>query len=147
MRFASGKYSHTPRAFKHERRDCVVRALRVAADLSYEEAHQTLAACGRFDCRTTWPSVMADAAQRHGLVRVFTHKEGTQPIGDDAARYAVDAMRPTLAHFVRTHPTGSFIVRVKKHAVAVVDGIVHDWKFRKNGGSRSRVYSAWGRAE
>ena len=129
MRYAFADYAQTPAGYKDEKRDCVVRALRVAAGISYEEAHATLKSEGRFDRGTTFPSAMARAAVRHGFVAVLP-----------------DFVRPTLAHFVRTHPTGSYIVRLKKHAIAVRDGIVHDWKDHKRCGPRTQVRGAWGRA-
>ena len=38
-----------------------------------------------------------------------------------------DGRHMTLSRFCKENPTGTFYVQVNKHAVAIVDGVMHDW--------------------
>lgn len=99
-------------SFEHN--DCVVRAFATAACVSYEAAHELFKRHGRKDRHKTYPlttkAVMAEAFP--GL-EPRLHPCGT-----------------TLARFVEENHTGHYIVHVSGHALAVVDGVVHDWNER-----------------
>lgn len=47
--------------------------------------------------------------------------------------------RIKLCEFANSHPTGAYVVTVRKHAVAVVDGVILDWW----DSSYLTVYNAW----
>lgn len=124
MRVATKEYSHTPVAFAKERGDCAVRALRIAAGVSYFTAHSALAAHGRLQRHGTRNGIMSSAAMSFGL-----------------NTWDLDNRRPTLAYFLRENPTGSYVVQIKGHYIAVRDGIVHNWS--KRHGPRTRVRRVW----
>jgi hypothetical protein len=128
MRVATIEYAITPVAFKHEQRDCAVRALRIAAGITYERAHAMLAAYGRRAKRATSNNTVKRAAENFRLhaVNLNAHLDGW----------------PTLAKFVREHRTGSYVLRVNTHFLAVRDGVVYNWTAKRNG-ARTRVKAAW----
>lgn len=96
-----GRYSSS---YPDEHRDCTVRALAVAADLTYNRAHRILQIHGR--------------KRKQGL-----HTEGKWAIitGSICCR-----RHGTVRKFVRDFPTGRFIIDVRHHSLAVIDGVIHD---------------------
>jgi hypothetical protein len=116
--------------FAYEKRDCSVRALRIAIGRSYEEAHRALEASGRLNKRGAYNRTVHIAAQLFGLVPI-----------DDAASGGPST--PTLAQFVRAHREGRYVIRINTHFLALVDGVVHD-NFPLTG-PRTRVTAAWGK--
>ena len=129
MRRARARYASTPAAFEFENRDCVVRALAIAADVTYEVAHRICATHGRKPGGTTFRRTLRAAAAQLGLKPMDLGLTGGAPT------------KPTLAQFLRAHPTGTFAVRRAGHLFAVIDGIVHD--NNRNTGPRSRITDAW----
>jgi hypothetical protein len=106
-----------------ERADCSVRALSVAARISYSDAHARFAAAGRKNgCRTPWKAIDTVHGAM-GLRDIFAWKS------------------PTLAQFLKVHPRGRFVLIRRGHSFALVDGIVHDWA--RGTGARSRIIRAW----
>lgn len=133
MRRAKALYAATPAAFKKEVRDCGVRALRVAAGCTYEQAHKTLGIYGRIARRGTYNRTMHISAGLYGL----------KPVATMAGGVGVKLLHPTLAQFAAAHRSGAFVLRVHTHFIALVDGVVHDWYASKTG-ARTRVVAAWG---
>lgn len=129
MRLVFGEYRQRPRSHAHERLDCSVRALRIAAGVEYATAHLALMASGRVDRHGIQNWVMDRAARRLGLVRL--------PV---TATEFVPGM--TLAQFLRACVPGRYVVQRRGHYFAVVNGVVHDWRYWT--GSRSRVLAVWG---
>ena len=127
MRLATSRYAQRPAKFAYERHDCAVRALAVAADISYDEAHAALKRNGRKDKRATYPASTRGVAAEYGFVEE-PEKRGK-----------------TLAQFTRQQPVGRYLVRIRNHALAVVDGVVHDWP--DTSGPRSRVRAAYRKAQ
>jgi hypothetical protein len=109
-----------PRTIESESNDCAVRALSIACDIPYHEAHSRFSKVGRKPNK----GVSVDM-----LSRVL----GDRPIGSDWLSY-------TLSRFCALKPKGRFLVLKRNHAFAVVNGVVHDWG--KLGGN-TKVYSWW----
>lgn len=97
-----------------EHRDCVVRAVSVASGKPYSTIHAQLKACGRKDRRGT---KLQTSACFFTMFFPNANYKNLQVLG-----------RPTLSQFVRAYPTGRFVLFTRAHALALVDGIVHDWK-------------------
>lgn len=112
---------------KGENNDCVVRATAIALGLEYDHVHAVFAAHGRTPGRRT---------KRHVSAAVFA-----ELFPCIAREFAIkDANRfQTLAQFRKGHKTGRFIVFVRGHALALVNGTVHDW----TPGPRRRVQMFW----
>lgn len=89
-------------------KDCSVQALANALGIPYEESHKIYKDAGRKDMHGAKAAVWSSVWRRYGQI-IFT---GNAP--------------PTIAQFVRANPTGSFLVGVNGHALAVVDGVVID---------------------
>lgn len=47
---------------------------------------------------------------------------------------------PSIKQFVQSHPTGRYILRIKKHVFAVIDGKMYD-AYKQHGGAE--VQRAW----
>ena len=139
MRRAERLYAVTPPAFASEKNDCAVRALAVAAGHSYEEAHRALKLHGRVDRRGTYNQTMERAAGMLGLRLVEELPGGSHPDFHMPARHHM-----TLAQFVRVYRSGRYVVRVNRHFIAVVDGVVHDWAWKTS--ARTRAILAWRQA-
>lgn len=111
------------RVARNEARDCTVRALAAVKDMQYDQAHAALAAAGREPRRGMSLEQLkpAYAAQGGGC-------------------YINRSDRPTLASFLRDQPAGKYIVLVRGHVFALVDGVQIDME--KNG-ARKRVWGFW----
>lgn len=103
-----------------ERSDCGVRALSVATGVCYDSAYAALARAGRKPRCWSYISQLALALVSLSL----DHRATMYTRGGGGAGVVSGA--PTLARFLREHPSGRFIVRRRGHFFAVVDGIVHD---------------------
>jgi hypothetical protein len=132
VRVATSVYAQTPPAFRGEKRDCGVRALRVAIGRTYEDAHRILKAYGRVDKRGTYNNTMTIAGRMYGLEVISTAASGLPE-------------KPTLAQFIRAHREGSYVIRINTHFVALREGVLHNWRAGRDG-ARSRVLMAWGRS-
>jgi hypothetical protein len=102
--------------------DCTVRALAVVLALPYSECHVLYAANGRKAGRNVPVAVCVSLLPALGLRRLDSTVRGM-----------------TLARFVAEYPRGRYVVHKAGHALAVVDGVVHDWKAQP----RARVKRAW----
>ena len=110
MPIAHSRSLYADRSGYDESRDCVVRALSVAGCMSYADAHALLARAGRKPRRgTRIESTMAALATGF---KAQLHYAG----------------RVSLASFVASHPTGHYVLLTCNHALALVDGVVYDWK-------------------
>ena len=128
-----------------ERSDWAVRAFAVAACVPYETARALCECAGRkANQGTPWRALKTVAAELvPGAVPQIARVDF---IGD-----------PTLAQFAAAHTTGHYVVILEprrwSHAVALIDGVVHDharysWRGvangvangpRKHAGARRRV--------
>ena len=107
-----------------ERRDCTVRALAIAAQIPYADAHAALELAGR--------------KHRHGVRMV-------DALDELQALFKIEKVVPsydtrTLGKFVKKFPTGRYLCRISNHCFAVVDGVVHDLAIL---GSRVRITNVW----
>ena len=120
MKHVKGTYASQGTGFS-EKRDCSVRAAATASGLPYEQVHAVFTKHGRKPKRGTPTAVSIDA-----------HKEmfKSEPQRGE---------RVTVAEFVRRNPIGRYVLHVRGHALAVVDGAVHDWSY----GPRRRVRRYW----
>ena len=105
-----------------ERRDCSVRAFSVAACVSYSAAQEIFRRCGRKPNKGT-PFYVTDRVVK----REFPN----------AVFYGASNL--TLPKFAKEHSEGHYIVHVRGHALALVDGVIHDWRMRP----KTKVWCAW----
>jgi hypothetical protein len=112
-----------------ENADCAVRAVMVACCIDYDAAHRLFDAAGRVPRQATpWAITVRVAEQAAGPIVVESTYDNSQ------------LHRPTLKQWLAKHPVGHYIVRNGRHAFAVCDGVLHDW--RSTTGPRTRVYGS-----
>jgi hypothetical protein len=120
------------RLMKREARDCTVRALAVWADVPYIEAHVLMAEHARRPMRRgCWPNTVADMLG----ARVEINRDRAACSGADWYKLP----RMTVGRFARENPRGRFYVVVAGHALAIIDGIIHDWYARPT----RAILAAW----
>lgn len=94
------------------KKDCSVRALAVAACISYDEAHEAFRKHGRLTDAPTFYNVS------HATYKSLFPEAGWRSYG------------MSLSRFLRSHDRGHYVLHTRTHAFAVCDGVVHDWTFR-----------------
>lgn len=109
-----------PRTIPWETNDCVVRATSVATGDSYELVHALYKALGRRNGKGT-PVFLINL------------------VLDKAEKMQYDD-RHTLNKFIAAHPKGTFVCCSRRHAFAVIDGVVHD---QGAVGGKTRVLWTW----
>lgn len=98
-----------------QRNDCVVRALALAVDCPYDEAYDFCAKILDRKCGQGTYSKKLLKVEFRGYR--FSWK---------AFQAVKDMQRMTPVTFAISHPTGRFILKLAKHVVACVDGVVMD---------------------
>jgi len=118
------QYDHTAYAdtTHSERADCAVRAVSVAACLSYDEVYALFASVGRRAGKPTQISITEQV-----ITQLFpgVHYCPTWGI--------------TLTSFLPEHNLGHYVVHVPNHLIAVCDGVVYDWRLRRY----RRIHGYW----
>jgi hypothetical protein len=105
-----------------ERKDCAVRAFSVAACVSYSTAQEIYQRHGRNPNKGTPFFVTERVMATEFPDALFTTHNDI-----------------TLPKFVRLYNKGHYLVHVRGHALAVVDGVIHDWRPRP----KTKVRCAW----
>lgn len=116
-----------------ENADCSVRALMVVSGLSYEESLEVFRKHGRHE-NTGTPHEVTQRVVRDMFPEAFE-------LDMSVDRLMGTIGKPCLkvTEFAKMFGRGRFIVHVKGHALALVDGTIHDWRFRP----ATRVTAAW----
>jgi hypothetical protein len=110
----------------NEQADCTVRSVAIAAEIPYMAAHTMMKLLGRkYRC-----------ASRRGVIEQFFSTKPRLGRYTIAPQYLVPTPTTTVGKFLERRASGRFIVRVRGHVFAVVDGVVHDSYFC---GRRKRV--------
>jgi hypothetical protein len=128
--------------FKGQARDCVTRAIAIAADLPYTLVYDELT-------RRAKEKGKRSRTKRHGTARTGVHRNVYEP-------YLLGmgwTWNPTMqvGQGVTVHlradelPQGRLICRLSRHVVAVIDGVVHDTHNPSRRGTRA-VYGYYARA-
>ena len=114
------KYSPLPKELLEtskrikEDRDCTVKALAIALGTSYERAHRHLELhCNRRRGRGIKSSLVLPKSLRNTPYKIGPYSSSN---------------KVSLSTFCKNHPKGRFYVAVSGHAIAVVDGVVYDYK-------------------
>jgi hypothetical protein len=107
-----------------ETNDCAVLALSNACDVAYHRAHDFLAKAGRKPRR---------GVRVHEII---TRKRGVI-LGH---KFTLVRRSGSLARFLRDFPAGRFVITVRRHCFAVVDGLVHDYSRQAPG---RHICRAW----
>ena len=89
-----------------ENNDCAVRALALTAEISYKEAHTKFKRLGRKNGRATKFSAIDQVMKDLG--------------------FKFDNRSMTLGQLQKKYPKGRVYVVKRGHAIAVIDGVIHD---------------------
>ncbi len=126
--------------------DCAVRSLAVSASVPMEDVAVMLQALGREPGDGTTTAVCMKGIRALGGQEVPTWRRIPPPqrrrvsrkISDGGYGYTEQESRPlTIAQFARQYPTGRYVLLLDTHAVAMVDGVLHDWPWLKRRRSKS----------
>ena len=114
----------------HERNDCTVRTLAIAAEIPYKEAHSLLASFGRKDGKG-FAFGNLDGETVNGY-KVELHVIKPVKVMAKSSFYNVEYVkafkRPTLKAFLASDEAKRerLAITVPSHIFAVIDGVVHD---------------------
>ena len=89
-----------------------MRAVNIAFDIPYEEAYKVLADAGR--------------KPKKGFVTHNLLGKNGFSLNGYKVEWSLFDKNPTLRAFLEAHPVGRFVLTIRKHAFAVIDGKVHD---------------------
>ena len=126
--------------------DCAVRSLAVSASVPMEDVATMLQALGRkpgdgTSTRVCMLGIKALGGQEVPTMRRIPPKQRRRTrrmISDGGYGYTEQEMRPlTIAQFAARYPTGRYVLLLDTHAVAMIDGVLHDWPWLKRRRSKS----------
>ena len=118
-----------------QKNDCTVRAIATATHITYDEAYELLAKAGRVCSKGFAFAPWADKAVVNGCSFHW-----------QALRKQPGKPRVNIAVFCKQYKQGTYIIKVKRHVLAVINGLCHDcfisdglravegfWRVVKNG--------------
>lgn len=129
------------RTVSRETNDCTVRALMAAANITYDQAHATMAKHGRKFGKRTYHDTQAKAYTEHGgeLRAIFGTTKG--------ARYRANKVDNvphvegiTLGKLLERIPMGRFVCIMTGHAFAIIDRQLADGGPLKAGTRIQAIY-------
>lgn len=116
-----------------ESKDCVIRAITNATGVSYDAVHSFLAASGRKHGKGTNVESMVAACKHFGLTFVGTFGKTSSArscayFGNRQYKYLHVTRNEsiTLGKLIASLPFGRFVVVIRGHAVAMIDGKLID---------------------
>ena len=116
-----------------DRNFCTVAALAMTLDWSFGKAHRWMAKKpfnrkhGRGMWIGAWRPAIEAAAESVGKRFVEGDYHVIVPKRRDGTPNLRAVKTMTLSRFCKENPRGTFYVQVNGHAVAIVDGVMHDW--------------------
>ncbi len=119
------------REIKDETNDCTVRAVSAATGLTYLNAHGLAKLAGRHSKKGFWTDKILREAKANGILDytksyMFDMAKLTKSIKSGWGKISHGSPYPTLAQVLPLLSKGRFILETRKHALAVVDGVVYD---------------------
>jgi len=127
--------------FKGPARDCVTRAIAIAAGLPYMEVYEAM------NSGTATERQQSRRGARTGIkVQAKWFKEYMGRLGFVWVPTMKIGQGCTVHLRADELPRGRLVVNVSKHSIAVIDGVVHDTHDSTRGGTRC-VYGYWKRPE
>ena len=109
-----------------ERRDCVVRAISNVSGRCYDEVHALLKKHGRKDCCGTYWKTSEKALHELGYKAVYIGTSRTAMYYGMYRSQPCEFKNKTLQTLVNELPRGKFVVFIRGHATALIDGKIVD---------------------
>ena len=128
--------------YKGKAGDCVCRAIAIAADLPYQQVYDRLAE-GNATQRASSRTAKRSRSARNGI---YTTRKWFKDYMLELGFVWTATMQ--IGSGCNTHlkadelPSGRLVCNVSRHAVAVIDGAIHDTHDCSRGGKRC-VYGYW----
>jgi hypothetical protein len=124
IKFTSELYSNLDSKKEHrDKDDCTVRAFSLVMGCSYDKARMFMAANGR------------------------NHREGMsfgqlRNIFDNLKKHKATILCPdvSVAKFAKNNLSGRYYIIIEQHALAVIDGVIHDWD---TSSKNKKILCAW----
>lgn len=111
----------------NEKLDCTVRAFAIATGMTYGDAHTVIKREGRKDRHTVWfrTIIRKSLSARIWNGKMFDEQHDTEM---------------TIGQFVNMHPTGRYLIEIRSHVVAMIDGTIYDITPPR---PKQKVIAAW----
>lgn len=130
--------------YKGAARDCVTRAIAIAAELPYQQVYDAI--------NEASTSELSSKRRRNGKssARTGVYKPTIRRFMESLGWKWTPTM--TIGSGCKVHlrdgelPMGRLVVNVSRHSVAVIDGVIHDTHDCSRGGTRC-VYGYWQKTE
>lgn len=119
--------------FKGDTRDCVTRAIAIAAELPYQEVYDAMNDLAK-NAKITKRAPKKTSA-RTGMYR-DNYQEYLESIGWEWVPTMTVGSGCQVHLNAKELPTGRIIAKVTKHLCAVIDGVIHDTSDPSRGGTR-----------
>jgi hypothetical protein len=134
--------------FKGSASDCVVRAIAIATELSYQHVYDAIHQATLADRPTMARLELSYGVQarRHASPRTGVHKRVYKRWLDQLGWTWTPTMQIGTGCQVHLRaeelPSGRLVVATSRHLTAVIDGVIHDTHDPSRGGTRC-VYGVW----
>lgn len=128
--------------FTHEANDCTVRALANALGIPYKLAHKIMAKAGRKDGSGVHVTAWHPVYERLGITLQSIHgsTNGAKYLEHMTKRQRQDGI--TLERLLPRLGNGRYIIKIRGHVLAVVNGKVLDYGNNQAGSRVQAVYKA-----
>lgn len=126
--------------FAHEENDCTVRALANASGMPYKLAHKILAKAGRKERHGMLTDQYSPVYERLGFTLESIHgtTRGARYLSHKTGRAPQPGI--TLDNLLNRLGYGRYIIKIRGHVLAVVDGKVLDYGHNAAGSRVQAVY-------
>lgn len=117
VKFLFEKFNPNPFAQegkKHDKGDCVIRAICKATGMGWFDVYDELCAIGR---------LIGDWGDRKHVYSQMIESKGFMKV---AVPRVKGKKATTVEQFCKDHPEGTFILRLAHHLTCVVDGVCYD---------------------
>jgi hypothetical protein len=109
--------------YETEKNDCTVIALSYGFNIDYSHAHKVCKEKGRKDGHRFDMTKVLGVKPSY---EYFVFKSGDRRFAKYTYLFKGDRM--TVNTFRKTHPTGTYLVRISGHVFTVIDGIIYNNK-------------------
>ena len=116
---------------KNENNDCVVLSFMIALGLTYESAHEFVKTnLNRKNKKGTYTNIylknILGKSKNRLKIKYFGHTNGKQPCGVPSNKVIKNGnSNYTVKTFTEQHDKGRYVLIVKGHAIALVDGVLY----------------------
>jgi hypothetical protein len=124
--------------YSYERNDCVVVAISIALNISYEKAHEFV---GMQLGRKTTKGVFSTGTKLYDIRndKKLLFGKTLKELSTINPRYTTKQVRYTVGSFSKYNRNGAYIALVSGHCIAIIDGKIYDYPGYMDGGLKRRI--------